>query len=91
MSEYLKNIMKESKLSELAIAQKLNVDVSTLRLWLDGAYPQKIEYLKRLAEILNTTTDSIVFSNNRKEALKLSGLKPDQKEIVYKLYLTLKK
>lgn len=91
MSGYLKNIIKESKISELTIAQKLNIDVSTLRLWEEGAYPQKIEHLKQLAEILNTTTDLIVFSHNRREPLKISKLTPKQREIVYQLYLLLKK
>lgn len=45
MSGYLKNIIKESEISELTIAQKLNIDILTLKLWEEGAYPQKIEHL----------------------------------------------
>lgn len=91
MSGYLKNIIKESEISELTIAQKLNIDILTLKLWEEGAYPQKIEHLKRLSEILNITTDSIVFPRNTNGSLKISELKSEQKEMVYKLYLLLKK
>lgn len=90
MNLYLKKMIEQSNLSELEIAQKLNVDIVTLRLWEDGSYPQKIEQLKKLSDILEINTDSIIFSDNYREPLKLSGLKPGQKKMVYDLYLALK-
>lgn len=57
----LKTLMEYRELSASQLANKSGVSKQVISLWLAGGSPRKIEQIKKVAEILNTTVDNLCF------------------------------
>lgn len=62
---YLKEILEERGIKQKFIADKLNVSVSSVSLWVIGKTQPTIANLKKLAEVLNVDVSLII--NGKKE------------------------
>ncbi len=62
---YLKEILEERGIKQKFIADKLNVSVSSVSLWVIGKTQPTITNLKKLAEVLNVDVSLII--NGKKE------------------------
>lgn len=62
---YLKEILEERGIKQKFIADKLNVSVSSVSLWVIGKTQPTIANLKKLAQVLNVDVSLII--NGKKE------------------------
>ena len=76
---------KKAKISEADLAGRMKIDDSVLKGWEVGAGSMQITTLLKLAEILNASTDMLLFSEER-EPLSLGQLKEEDRKIVIDFY-----
>ncbi|MDD6467019.1 MAG: helix-turn-helix transcriptional regulator [Erysipelotrichaceae bacterium] len=76
---------KKAKISEADLAGRMKIDDSVLKGWEVGAGSMQITTLLKLAEILNASTDMLLFSEER-EPLSLGQLKEEDRKIVINFY-----
>lgn len=60
----IKNLRKQNKLTQVQLANKLEVDNTTVSKWESGIYEPNSEMLSRLATLFDTTVDNILGLNN---------------------------
>lgn len=94
MQKYHKSGLKIARehmnLQDYELAAKLKIDVAVIRSWEAGIGTIPLPMVKKLTKILNTTSDMLLFSENRKP-LDISNLTSDQRDYVIKLYELMKK
>lgn len=74
-------------ISELAIA--INKDTSTIHLWEDGLKAIDSLILEQLSDILDCSTELLLFGEIR-ESLNINDLSYEQQKVVYDLAMMLK-
>lgn len=85
----LKKAMDNSNIDELELAAKLKVDTSLIKIWETGAGSIPLSILMEISKILHTSTEMILFSEERKP-LNFSCLNDEQKQLVLYVYKSLK-
>lgn len=78
---------KKLSISELAIA--INKDTSTIHLWEDGLKAIDSLILEQLSDILDCSTELLLFGEIR-ESLNINDLSYEQQKVVYDLAMMLK-
>ncbi len=76
-----------NQISELAIA--INKDTSTIHLWEDGLKAIDSLILEQLSDILDCSTELLLFGEIR-ESLNINDLSYEQQKVVYDLAMMLK-
>ncbi len=56
----LENIRKEKKVTQIKLAQSLDVDQSTVSKWEKGHSAPSVQTLKKIAQLLDCTVDELV-------------------------------
>ena len=78
INEYIKMLREKNNLKQEEVAQKLNVDRSTLSKYERGENSIPIDIIKKLAEIYKVPVSNIIYAEDIK--------KIDEKELIIKLY-----
>ena len=61
LQSILKTLMKENDISTTALAKSLDIPISTLHGWLQGAEPKNIGQIKKVADYFSITVDELCF------------------------------
>lgn len=73
--------LREKGMTAAELSRKAGVPKQTLSLWLDGAEPRKMDQLKKVAGVLATTVDNLLFGNgvdqNQERVTELDALLGD--------------
>lgn len=80
-SEALKNIRKESKISQQDLARRLGIAQSTVGMWETGKRTPKLDEIKRLAIALNITVERLVSKGDKKIEITRDAVYIDGKEV----------
>ena len=86
----LKKAMEKNNMNEIELAAKLKIDTSLIKIWETGAGNIPMSILIEIAKLLHTSTEMILFAEERKP-LNISCLNEDQKKVVLYVYKNLKK
>lgn len=81
----LKDARKKRNISQTELAGILNIDVSVIKGWEAGASFPTVEVLQELSDLLNTTTEMLLFSESRK-ALNIAKLDETKRSWVLTFY-----
>lgn len=85
----LKNIRLKRGISELELASYLKVDVAVLKSWEAGAGTIPIHALIKISQLLQTTTEMLLFCEDR-SGLKIESLSDEQRKLIISLYNLMK-
>lgn len=86
----LKIARERMNLKDYELATKLKIDVAVIKSWEAGIGIIPLPMIKKLTKTLSTTSDMLLFSENRKP-LDISSLTSEQKDYVIQLYELMKK
>lgn len=86
----LKNIRNKANLSKSELALSLNVEENIVNIWESGYGTYTLEEIKKIMNLLNTTSEMILFNENRK-GIDISCLSQEQLNLIINLYLMMKK
>lgn len=86
----LKNIRNKANLSKSELAFSLNVEENIVNIWESGYGTYTLEEIKKIMNLLNTTSEMILFNENRK-GIDISCLSQEQLNLIINLYLMMKK
>lgn len=84
--ENLKKLRKINNISQADLARKMNVSLTTISNWETGYSKPDVEQLKKIAEIFNISTDSLLgvnFNEQWEETLIKSGILNKRGELSY--------
>lgn len=82
---WVERCKKKRNISQTELAGILNIDVSVIKGWEAGASFPTVEVLQELSDLLNTTTEMLLFSESRK-ALNIAKLDETKRSWVLTFY-----
>lgn len=80
---------KKNKMVLSELANKLKIDVNTLKSWENGAGTVPTDILLEMSKILNVSIEYLIFADDR-PPLNISNLNKKQIEIILFMYKTFK-
>lgn len=86
LSENLKNLLKKDRLSAATIANRLNINKSTLHNWENGVVPKSLIALVKLAEHFEISLSSLVFENDSERVLHRSVIEGRYEITIKRIY-----
>lgn len=89
ITNIISSTIKEKGITEQELANKLNVEVSTIIAYELGVKYPTIEGLKKMCFELEKSPDEL-YTGSRKPPLSLKGLTDDQKRVVRELRIVMK-
>lgn len=81
----IKKAREKLGISQIELASKLKIDLSVLKGWEAGAAFPSLEIIKNLTNILNVSSEMLIFSEERKP-LNIAELDEESKTIVINFY-----
>lgn len=81
----LQFIRENKGLTQLELANKLNVDIAAIRSWELGAEFPTPKTMRKICAILDSSCESIIFNETRKP-LDLSKLTSEQQETIIQVF-----
>lgn len=86
LSENLKNLLKNDRASAATIANRLNINKSTLHNWENGIVPKSLIALVKLAEYFEISLADLVFEHEDEKILHHSVIEGRYEITIKRIY-----
>lgn len=86
LSDNLKRLLKQERASAATIANRLNINKSTLHNWENGVIPKSLVALVKLAEYFEVSLSSLVFESDGERILHHSVIDGRYEITIKKIY-----